>query len=59
MRAHFNSQFNSQFNTHLTLTPKFIPSVGMFCPQRGNILFPAWEQYAALCFVVAMNIDCE
>ena len=54
MRAHFNSHFNS----HLTLTPKFIPSVGMFCPQRGNILFPAWEQYAALCFVVAMNIDC-
>ena len=23
----------------------FIPNVGMFCSQRGNISFPTWEYF--------------
>ena len=30
------------------LTPNFIPNVGMFYSQRGNNLFPTWEQSALL-----------
>ena len=26
------------------LTPKYVPNVGLFDSQRGNILFPVWEQ---------------
>lgn len=25
--------------------PLFVPSVGTFCSQRGNILFPVWERF--------------
>ena len=46
------------------LTPKYIPSVGTFDSQCGNILFPVWEQSMLLAhnaesfsFVYQENID--
>jgi hypothetical protein len=38
-------------------TALFIPSLGMFCSQFGNISFPAWECFAEWSALSARIVD--
>ena len=47
LRENFKNIYTS-LSTIVTKSAKYIPNLGIFCPQPGNVSFPTWEQFTPL-----------